>query len=178
MSKPIQLVAVHPDNERNFKALATTPKDIRATRTALHTACTKCFKNGSDEPSLQLRRCGKCKTVWYCSKECQSQHWPTHKKSCGKVDGSGIGRLIQNLFSNYLLNTHIQACFALHFDLLTRPQLDRPFMARIDIGIEPADMNECFNIFMGEAVAAKIQGMLQGDLTPCARKRGQDGILR
>jgi ankyrin repeat protein len=28
------------------------------------------------------RKCGRCKAVYYCSKECHVQHWPIHKASC------------------------------------------------------------------------------------------------
>jgi hypothetical protein len=73
------------------------------------------------------------------------------------------------LYSNQLLNTHIQACFILHFDLLRRPQLDKPFMVRIDIGIEPAEMANFLNIFLGDQLDAKMKmkGMLQlNALTP------------
>ncbi|KAJ7914332.1 hypothetical protein B0H13DRAFT_1611638, partial [Mycena leptocephala] len=172
----IQIVATHPDNERNFKAIATTPKNIRTTRTGIHTACTKCFKNDGEEPGLELRRCGRCKSVWYCSKECQTTHWSEHKKHCTEVDGSGIGRLVQNLYSNPLLNKHIQACFILHFNLLRSPQLDRPFMARIDIGVEPADMPDFFKIFMGEQLGnGKMKGMLQvNHFTPVPPKAMAD----
>ena len=31
---------------------------------------------------LQLPRCGSCKTVRYCSPECQKGHWKEHKKTC------------------------------------------------------------------------------------------------
>ena len=30
-------------------------------------------------------RCGKCKQVHYCSKECQKAHWATHKQTCTRV---------------------------------------------------------------------------------------------
>lgn len=29
-----------------------------------------------------LKRCGRCKAVWYCSQSCQKQAWPEHKKAC------------------------------------------------------------------------------------------------
>ncbi|KAJ6632099.1 hypothetical protein B0H10DRAFT_2426955 [Mycena sp. CBHHK59/15] len=170
---PVQIHAIHADNESNFKALAISPKNIRTTRSAIYTACTNCFKNDGDEPGLKLSRCGKCKGVWYCSKECQTKHWPQHKLSCSAVDGSGIRKLVENFYSNRLLNTYLQACFILHFDLLRRPQLDKPFMARLDIGIEPADMPDFFNIFIGQPLGAgKIKGMVQVNaftpLTPAA----------
>lgn len=39
--------------------------------------CRACGKQGG---SLSL--CGKCKSVRYCSKECQVKDWKVHKKSC------------------------------------------------------------------------------------------------
>ncbi|KAJ6626094.1 hypothetical protein B0H10DRAFT_2000297 [Mycena sp. CBHHK59/15] len=160
--KPIQIThVIHPDNKAHFKALATSKKDIRTTRSTIHTICSKCLKS-DEEPGLALRRCGKCKGVWYCSKECQIKHWPHHKKSCNIVDGSGILKLVNNLNSNPLFNQYLQACFILDFDLLRHPQLDKPFMARIDIGIEPADTTDLFNIFLGQPLSEeKIKGMVQ-----------------
>jgi hypothetical protein len=29
-------------------------------------------------------QCSSCKCVKYCSKNCQTEHWPEHKKECGK----------------------------------------------------------------------------------------------
>jgi hypothetical protein len=34
-----------------------------------------CGKNGD-------KKCGKCKRKMYCSKECQLEDWPNHKKTC------------------------------------------------------------------------------------------------
>ncbi|KAF7302089.1 MYND-type domain-containing protein [Mycena indigotica] len=38
--------------------------------------CQVCSKRG------ELRQCANCKTVQYCSRECQKAHWPKHKVHC------------------------------------------------------------------------------------------------
>eukprot|EP00397_Hematodinium_sp_SG-2012_P037573 GEMP01040746.1.p1 GENE.GEMP01040746.1~~GEMP01040746.1.p1 ORF type:complete len:597 (+),score=94.58 GEMP01040746.1:38-1792(+) len=40
--------------------------------------CTLCKANA-------LSRCSKCQQVVYCSRSCQTTHWPVHKKICGKM---------------------------------------------------------------------------------------------
>ncbi|KAJ7714031.1 hypothetical protein B0H14DRAFT_3523112 [Mycena olivaceomarginata] len=136
----------------------------------MHTACTNCFKNDVDEPGLSLRKAiSPVQNCLVLFEGVPDNALAAAQKSCSTIDGSGICRLVQNLYSNQLLNTHIQACFILHFDLLRRPQLDKPFMARIDIGIEPAEMPNFLNIFLGDQLDAKMKmkGMLQlNALTP------------
>ncbi|KAJ7447505.1 hypothetical protein B0H11DRAFT_2082368 [Mycena galericulata] len=39
--------------------------------------CENCSVRGKD-----LRRCGGCQLVRYCSKECQKAHWKNHKTHC------------------------------------------------------------------------------------------------
>ncbi|KAI0665620.1 hypothetical protein C8Q78DRAFT_995462 [Trametes maxima] len=48
--------------------------------------CDYCRKSGSE--LLELRRCAKCRTSFYCSKECQRSAWPKHKAFC--VDANDI----------------------------------------------------------------------------------------
>jgi MYND finger len=49
--------------------------------------CSYCAKECSSSKSL----CGPCKLgsyrIYYCSKECQTAHWPTHKPSCARTLG-------------------------------------------------------------------------------------------
>jgi len=44
--------------------------------------CGKCGKKGKSS------RCTKCRVVCYCSKKCQVEHWPDHKKACKKASKS------------------------------------------------------------------------------------------
>ena len=44
----------------------------------VHRVCSQCGNN-----QKQLKRCGKCRMTFYCSKECQSLHWTQfHKFWC------------------------------------------------------------------------------------------------
>jgi len=36
--------------------------------------------------SLAYQLCGRCRGIYYCSKECQKQHWVEHKKDCRAVE--------------------------------------------------------------------------------------------
>ena len=46
-----------------------------------------CEQCGDKSDITQLSICGSCALAWYCSKECQEKHWPTHKLRCCKKDG-------------------------------------------------------------------------------------------
>lgn len=35
--------------------------------------------------TTQLQQCSRCKSVLYCSSECQQQHWPNHKNLCKAI---------------------------------------------------------------------------------------------
>ena len=42
--------------------------------------CTQCTKAAPNNGKLQV--CGRCKTVQYCSKDCQKANWKEHKAVC------------------------------------------------------------------------------------------------
>ena len=45
-------------------------------------SCMQCGKEATED--VPLKRCGKCHTTQYCSRECQKASWPIHKTFCGK----------------------------------------------------------------------------------------------
>ena len=53
---------------------------------AAQPACAICHKVevavGPVENRVTLQRCGRCRQVLYCSRDCQRAHWPRHKSDC------------------------------------------------------------------------------------------------
>lgn len=43
--------------------------------------CAKCSALKSSS-GVNLKRCAKCQTTWYCSRECQKAKWKEHKRVC------------------------------------------------------------------------------------------------
>ncbi|KAJ6594919.1 hypothetical protein B0H19DRAFT_1057128 [Mycena capillaripes] len=173
-TRPIQIHAIHPDNEKNFKALAAASKDIRSTRTNIQAVCTNCLRNNGDEPELDLLRCGRCKGVWYCSKDCQKKHcirgaaakWKARESAglCKTYAPTGSLARISKRVSFFTSTSSGPRSSTNHL------------MARIDLGIEPADVPEFFNIFVNEPVdTANMKGMLRvNGFTPLTPQQMDD----
>lgn len=56
----------------------------------------------------------------------------------------------------------LEASLALRFDLIQNPIVDRPFCARVDIGIEPSSLQTFYQIYSGQEISPQeIEGMVQ-----------------
>ena len=76
----------------------------------------------------------------------------------------GITRLINAFLANPILKGYLQTCLALDFDLVKKPAPDTPFMARVDVGLEPSDITVFLRLYAGmygNTEPEEIEGMLQ-----------------
>ena len=66
--------------------------------------------------------------------------------------------------ANPILRGSLQICLALNFNLVKKPTPDTPFMARVDVGLEPSDITVFFRLYAGmygNTEPEEIEGMLQ-----------------
>ncbi|KAK6204043.1 hypothetical protein LQW54_008504 [Pestalotiopsis sp. IQ-011] len=54
------------------------------------TECAKCKKASDD-----LKTCAKCRSISYCSRDCQKDDWKVHKKTCAKDVQDGTNQTQQ-----------------------------------------------------------------------------------
>ncbi|KAJ6453364.1 peptidase S8/S53 domain-containing protein [Mycena sanguinolenta] len=114
-----------PTDEALLQRIATYPERRRATRERRTQSCVGCFKNDYELGRSQ-RKCGKCQSAFYCSKECQTRDWPAHKERCG---GDDEAKLFEKLIKRLVLQpifvvSKANELFAANFDHYTHPSID------------------------------------------------------
>ncbi|KAG2051538.1 hypothetical protein BDR06DRAFT_581853 [Suillus hirtellus] len=152
--------AIHPESGDSFRAVAASTKSLKASQKDFGVQCTQC-QTKLEKPL----KCAKCKGVWYCSKECQKKNWSTHKPACHEVErSSGVFKFIQMFGVNPVLMGLLKVAIIFDCGLFENPRIgfDVPFMARVDIAIEPSDVLDFVRLYFNDkAVGDKLQGMLQ-----------------
>lgn len=71
-----QVVQANPEAALEWLRQNALPQSALNSNIALMRACP-CGKYG-----YVLSKCGGCKSIYYCSKECQINDWPQHKTKC------------------------------------------------------------------------------------------------
>lgn len=66
--------------DRNY-CMQVKSKAKEVTKVKTRFFCKRC---GKTEPPQgpKMKRCAKCRFVWYCDKSCQTADWNDHKKQC------------------------------------------------------------------------------------------------
>ena len=84
----------HADVEKIVPLMVDDPKPLHEKVQQAAMMCTFnllsnriCEQCGDKSDIVRLSLCGSCALAWYCSKECQEKHCPTHKLRCCKPDG-------------------------------------------------------------------------------------------
>uniref|UniRef100_A0A7S0NRM5 MYND-type domain-containing protein n=1 Tax=Calcidiscus leptoporus TaxID=127549 RepID=A0A7S0NRM5_9EUKA len=76
----------HRAEDGYFRCSFLVPPTEKMLQEPMHrvqpSSCIVCGKSAPD--GEKLKRCARCNSAEYCSKECQSSHWKEHKKLCGK----------------------------------------------------------------------------------------------
>jgi hypothetical protein len=68
------------ERRRNMKELTKERVEAECGKDDL---CASCYTLEKDAPDGKLFKCGWCRQVFYCSRECQTLHWKkTHNKQC------------------------------------------------------------------------------------------------
>lgn len=60
--------------------------------------CAECGFGGDFE-SLSLKRCSGCQKIWFCSRRCQQEHWPKHRKDCSFRKAKAKKKKRKNFFN-------------------------------------------------------------------------------
>lgn len=84
--------ARHGDNipfTRTHGTFTVAPPTQSSLNIPEDTVCSECGGCGS----VKLMLCGRCRSVCYCSKECQAAAWKTHKRECRQPDDTTTGKL-------------------------------------------------------------------------------------
>ncbi|KAK6969321.1 hypothetical protein R3P38DRAFT_3146315 [Favolaschia claudopus] len=153
----------------HHKALSTPSKELRQNRAATkeREGCAKCYRLQE-----KLSRCARCKTVSYCSKECQKADWPLHKVACTRGDEStlNITKIAQRLLSSTVLSrmaeeSCVYACDMTSASLasLFERYENEPFIVRVDVAIEPEDVKAFYKIYNDDDAnpQSKLYGLVQ-----------------
>ena len=102
--------------------------------------CDYCFS--AQSTTIKLKRCTRCLSVAYCSRDCQTKHWQVHNKVCSKDLKTKVGvpfcvTLRKDSLSYESLQTMLIERAKFSVELLSPPTDEKP-----DVGATGDDVTE------------------------------------
>jgi hypothetical protein len=101
-----------PINEKAKAGLARLQSLARLSKNNSDTKyikiCWHCEKIETQEDSALLMKCQRCKTAYYCSKDCQAADWKIHKKTC-KQFSSGVVSRSEQKTSDAIMSSFVES---------------------------------------------------------------------
>ena len=93
-------MAALPLKQGKLKSHSVGGTDLDNLEESLKTACANCLVFEWDQPDLKrspLKVCKGCNKIYYCSRECQEEHWrKVHRKQCKLFSGAEPGKDLHN----------------------------------------------------------------------------------
>lgn len=81
-------VGLYPGDVEQFEAIVGTfavVLSLMLSKKHLLFTCGSLSCTKKENEIGEFKRCGRCKLMWYCSRDCQVKSWKEgHKKICGK----------------------------------------------------------------------------------------------
>lgn len=113
-----------------------------------------CFYCGKNNTSM--KKCSKCKYAYYCSVDCQKEHWNTHKKTCKEM---AIRKSYEDIIHN---NVYEQTqCLFGSNDIITSHSII--FVNNTKLFVEELEKNKDNPLFLKSMIDIKICDILKYD---------------
>lgn len=115
-----------------------------------------------DTSRANLMKCGKCKAISYCSKECQKADWKIHKGLCElAMDSAQNASFSARICKNGVLDSSAQRILALYLDIPAGGvSPDQLCKCRLRVAFEP-DYNSLRAMHDGKPLPPNTQGFFQ-----------------
>ncbi|KAH7885650.1 hypothetical protein F5I97DRAFT_1887694 [Phlebopus sp. FC_14] len=153
--------ASQPSAQQSTIDEIAVPKEvIKSRKSSIRLFCTTC-----STILAKQQTCQRCKSTYYCSKDCQRKDWSNHKATCTPVErAAGISKLLSAIVANDKLMVNLALAAAIDLDLANdkRGLGSRiPFLICVNLGIEPSNIHDFAKLLFANPVDPKLEGMVQ-----------------